>query len=279
MDATADNDGTGTAATNVVTLIGSNRKDVFMASNIADGTSMNKLSGNGGDDELTGGTGKDSLNGGAGADELTGGAATDLFVFNADSDSQVSFKEEEDGSFTAQGYDEITDFVSGTDKLHFSKELYAIVTGGEIVGTNIAISDGFKASTEWTGWHAVDTDGNPATTGAGTTIDTTSIDGTAITRGGPSDGGAGDLRDFIGDGKGLFLTSATTTGGGFGGGNVTRTFKNGIAAISDTTAGSQGLWLLIDTDKDGDFDADTDMVIFLSSTAPPTFVAADITSA
>ena len=203
----------------------------------------------------------------------TGG--TDLFVYNAASESQVNFKkgEDDDGNttYTAEGFDTITDFTSGTDKLHLSKALHAIATAGEIVGTD-AISNGFKAVGEWAGWHAVDTDGDAATDG---NTDTTTIDGTAIARGGPSDGGAGDLRDFIGDGKGLFLTSTSTTGT-FG--DVTRTHKNSIAAITDSTTGAEGTWLLIDVDADGDFDATTDMVIFLAGSGATFAPGTDLSS-
>ena len=259
---------TGLPASGDIEMIGGSGKDVFTGNIGAD-----ELMGNGGDDTLAGGGNNDELTGGAGADELTGGDGQDKFVYGAASESQVSFKENEDGTFTAQGYDMIEDFVTGAagDTLHFSKALHAIVTAGEIVGTE-AISNGVKAADEWTTWKPVDTDGDPTTTGAGSTTATSSIDGTAITAGGPSDGGAGDLRSFIGDGKGLFLTSTTSTGT-FG--SITRNHKNSIAVINQTTTDDQGTWLLFDIDADGNFDADTDMVIFLSGAAPVTFAPAD----
>ena len=266
--------------TGIMRLIGSNQDDTLTAGNAAQtATARNTLIGNGGDDTLTSGTGGGALVGGAGGDSLVGNdSGTDLFVINAASESQVNFKkgEDDDGNttYTAEGFDTITNFTSATDKLHLSKALHAIATAGEIVGTD-AISNGFKAVGEWAGWHAVDTDGDPATTGAGNTTDTTTIDGTAIARGGPSDGGAGDLRDFIGDGKGLFLTSTSPTGT-FG--DVTRTHKNSIAAITDSTTGAEGTWLLIDVDADGDFDAATDMVIFLAGSGTTFAPGTDLSS-
>ena len=265
-------------STSKVTLIGSQADDVLTAGDFAQTLiDRNTLLGNGGDDMLTAGAGGGALVGGAGGDMLTGAGGTDLFVYNAASESQLSFKkgEDDDGNttYTAEGYDTISEFTSATDKLHLSKALHAVVTAGQIVGTD-AISNGVKAATEWAGWMNVDTDGDPNTTGAGTTTSTTSIDGDAnegVDGGDPADGGAADLRSFIGNGKGLFLTSATSTGT-FG--SITTTYKNSIAMISQTTAGDQGTWLLFDIDGDGDFSLADDMVIFLSGAAPVTFAAA-----
>ena len=266
-------------ATAALRLIGSEQDDMLTAGSFAQtATSRNTLIGNGGDDTLVAGAGGGALVGGAGADMMTGAAGTDLFVINSHSESQVNFKkgEDDDGNtiYTAEGYDTIAEFTSGTDKLHFSKALHAIVTAGQIVGSD-AISNGYKAANEWAGWAAVDTDGDPATTGAGSTTDTTSIDGTAIARGGPSDGGAGDLRDFIGSGKGLFLTSTTATNT-FG--STTTTYKNSIAVIDDNTSGEEGLWLLVDVDGDGDFNAEDDMVIFLARSGTTFAPGTDLSS-
>ncbi len=266
-----------------VRLVGSNHGDKLTSGDFNNGDSVtlairarNTLEGNGGNDELTGGAGRDILVGGAGADELTGGGADDRFVYNAASESQVSFSRNRDDSsiYDAKGYDVITDFVTGTDHLHFSKALHAIVTGGQQVdvGGNTTIADGIKVgATEWAGWKPVDNDGTPG----GPTTSTTSIDGDGKGRndggnGGTPDGGAANLFDFINDGRGLFLTSNTSTGT-FG--TTTTTYKNSIAVISQTGTNSKdeadgaGTWLLFDIDADGNFDADTDMVIFLAGTA------------
>ena len=311
---TGDATSNGGAATRV-RLAGSDHKDTLTAGDF-DGaavTARNVLMGNGGNDMLTGGEGKDLLNGGAGADELDGGdggnPAEDRFIYNAASESQVTFSRNADDSsiYDAKGYDVITGFTTGAggDKLHFSKALHAIVTAGEQVtgvtgyipgtetpaspnaGVNytnvVTIANGIKTADEWVGWRLADRDGDA--TNARTAI--TSIDGDAIETGtGITTSGATNLHEFIGDGRGLFLTAVTSTGGTFGA--TTRTFKNSIALITQDTGTANsydegdGLWLLIDVDKDGDFDAETDMVIFLAgSTAAvaPTFAAAtDISS-
>ena len=297
VDASAN---TGASATQV-RLVGSNHDDKLEAGDfnptgdrVAD---RNMLTGNDGDDELTGGTGRDVLIGGAGADTLSGGdggtPADDRFVYNAASESQVSFSRNEDtpSIYDAKGYDVITDFATGSDHLHFSKALHAIVTGGQQAtapaGAEIApqigntaitapttIADGIKmGAAEWGGWNQVDhdRDRDPADI-----ISTVSIDGTAVglnATGGidASNTGASNLFEFIDNGRGLFLTTTTSTGP-FG--TTTTTYKNSIAMISQTATNSedeseneQGTWLLFDIDADGNFDADTDMVIFLAGTA------------
>ncbi len=284
-----------------VRLVGGNHKDTLTSGDFAGATAIttrNVLMGNGGDDTLNGGDGMDLLNGGAGADTLDGGdtagGATDVqdrFIYNAASESQVSFSRNKDDSsiYDAKGYDVIQGFTSGTDKLHLSKALAAAATAGQIVGTE-TISDGIKLANEWAGWKPkhVDDDGNPATpstdddgtAGTDTPVSTTSIDGNSV----DNDGGARNLFDFIGDGKGLFLTSVTSTGGTFG--NTTRTFKNSFALVNQTAAtndedSSPGTWLLIDVDSDGNFDGDADMVIFLeghSGTPAVAFLGTDISS-
>jgi len=290
-----------------VRLVGSNHDDELTSGdfNNSDSTTLairarNTLEGNGGDDELTGGAGRDIIVGGAGADTLMGGVQEDRFVYNAASESQVSFSRNSTDSsiYDAKGYDVIEDFATTTDKLHFSKALHAIVTAGDqatltgannLAGTtntadNATIANGIKMdAAEWTGWKPVDNDGTPG----GPTTSTTSIDGDGKGRndgdnGGTPDGGAANLFDFINDGRGLFLTSTTSTGT-FG--TTTRTYKNSIAVISQTGTNSkdehegQGTWLLFDIDADGNFDAETDMVIFLAGAASTTFApGTDITS-
>ena len=61
------------------------------------------INGGTGNDILRGGGGNDTLAGGAGNDQLVGGGGADIFVFDAPS----------------WGYDQIFDFVSGTDRLDF----------------------------------------------------------------------------------------------------------------------------------------------------------------
>ena len=283
-----------------VRLAGSDHDDVLTAGDF-DGTpgsplavtARNVLMGNDGNDMLTGGAGRDLLNGGAGADTLSdgdnvaggGSEVEDRFIYNAASDSQVTFSRNADDSsiYDAKGYDVITDFTTGAtgDKLHFSKALHAIVTAGEqvtgitgnIAGTTTsatdAIANGIKAANEWVGWRLANRDDDAATALSAITI----IDGDAVGSDGSAtfdatDTGASNLFDFIGNGRGLFLTATTSTGT-FG--STTRMYKNSIAVINQTGTNSDdqtddtaGSWLLFDIDGDGNFDADTDMVIFLA---------------
>ncbi len=270
-----------------VRLAGSDHKDELTAGDF-DGTAgsplaltaRNILMGNGGDDTLTGGAGRDILNGGAGADKLSGGDTdgsdvNNRFVYNAASESMVTFSRNKDNSsvYDAKGYDVIMDFTTGTDHLHFSKALHAIVTAGNVRapeewggGTGTGLN-----SLTGSGWKPVDDDGTPG----GDSTATVSIDGdgtgrttaTGAETDDDPDGGAANLFDFIGDGKGLFLT--TVVGPTTDQGSTTRTVKNSIAMINQTATNSsdetsgEGTWLLFDIDADGNFDADTDMVIFL----------------
>ncbi len=64
------------------------------------GTSSDTLFGGTGDDTIDGGAGTDRINGGAGNDRLTGGKQADTFVFHRDA-----------------GFDVITDFVNGEDRI------------------------------------------------------------------------------------------------------------------------------------------------------------------
>jgi len=85
------------------TLVGTEAKDTLT------GTSASEtMDGKGGNDVINGGAGNDILIGRDGIDSLTGGAGTDTFRFYAATDS------------AAGAYDTITDFVSGTDKIHLA---------------------------------------------------------------------------------------------------------------------------------------------------------------
>ncbi|WP_095198247.1 beta strand repeat-containing protein [Mesorhizobium carmichaelinearum] len=85
------------------------------------------LSGGQGNDTLTGLDGKDTLIGGAGADTMTGGAGADTFVIGAGESTPVIGGSGNAG--TISGYDIITDFVAGTDKLTLPGTLVAATAG------------------------------------------------------------------------------------------------------------------------------------------------------
>ncbi|NEQ38756.1 MAG: beta-propeller fold lactonase family protein [Okeania sp. SIO3I5] len=77
---------------------------------IIDGLGGNDvLTGNDGNDTLTGGNGNDKLNGGKGEDVLTGSAGKDSFIFTHINQTET---------------DEITDFVSGEDKIVLDKSAF-----------------------------------------------------------------------------------------------------------------------------------------------------------
>jgi autotransporter-associated beta strand protein len=106
---------TAVGATIVFTVNGSTGIDVIKGGL---GTT-NILNGNAGADQLVGGSLADTINGGTeadkirgdgGADSLTGGAGADVFKFRNVSDSGIG-----------ASADTITDFVSGTDRLNFSR--------------------------------------------------------------------------------------------------------------------------------------------------------------
>ena len=77
------------------------------------GSALNDtLNGGAGADTLIGGGGDDRLLGGLGKDVLTGGLGGDTFVFN-------------DLPASSSNYDTLTDFVSGSDRLEFSRTVFA----------------------------------------------------------------------------------------------------------------------------------------------------------
>ena len=75
------------------------------STNIA--TSINGLQGT---DTLIGGNGADTFDGGSGADTMTGNNGADIFKWISSGDT--------DSGLTESTADKITDFVSGTSKLH-----------------------------------------------------------------------------------------------------------------------------------------------------------------
>ncbi len=279
-----------------IRLVGSHHDDMLTAGDFAGGTtvrSRNTLTGNRGDDTLTGGEGQDILIGGAGADMLKGFRANsetaqrDIFVYNATSDSQLDFVRNRDGDFEARGYDIITGFDSGTDptddRIMLSKALFADLSGN--IKNTIATSDG-----DWNDWMRVDNDGQAGGESTPTTFIDGDGNGRTIATGAETentpDGGAASLYDFIGSGNGFFEStepveddSALDTDVG----SATRTAKYSIAVVRqdmgtlNTAEDGDGLWVLFDVDKDGDFDEDTDMVIFLAGVISVTgFIGDDL---
>lgn len=88
------------------------------------GSGADTLYGGDGNDVLNGGDGNDIFYGGAGSDTLTGGLGADVFFYKTLGDSLYPN--------TPQSLDEITDFSSGTDTIHFS------LAGSNVDASNFA---------------------------------------------------------------------------------------------------------------------------------------------
>ncbi|MYE98853.1 MAG: hypothetical protein F4234_01470 [Gammaproteobacteria bacterium] len=208
-----------------------------------------ELLGGSGKDILTIGTGGGEIYGGLGGDELTAGTGDDIFIIDDASESRASVRG--NGTLSLSGVDTITGFTPGDastgDRIDLSRGLLNALNG--------AIKD---TAAEWDDWM---TDGNGASP-------ITNIDNDAVDRAN-ADLSAASLEAFIGNGNGLFESERTLTTGqpGFSEvGDNTVTDKYSIAVVAQTAdnSGTQGLWLLFDVDGNGDFDADSDMVIFLA---------------
>jgi Ca2+-binding RTX toxin-like protein len=91
----------------------------------------NQLDGGVGNDTLMGGSGNDLLKGGSGNDRLTGGAGSDRFIY----DTNAVFTAD------AVGTDQITDFVSGTDKIVLDKTTFTAL--GSVVGGGFNLAKEF----------------------------------------------------------------------------------------------------------------------------------------
>jgi Ca2+-binding RTX toxin-like protein len=92
------------------------------ANTITGNTGNNVLLGGVGLDVLSGGDGNDTLNGGANNDNLTGGLGDDVFVFST--------------AAGALNNDVVTDFTTGSDKLHFENAIFtAIGVAGAFAAT------------------------------------------------------------------------------------------------------------------------------------------------
>ncbi|PBB23332.1 MULTISPECIES: Ig-like domain-containing protein, partial [unclassified Mesorhizobium] len=85
------------------------------------------INGTAGDDAITGTSGSDTINGLAGADTMTGGAGADSFIIGTGESTPVIGGSGNAG--TISGYDIITDFVAGTDKLTLPGTLVAATAG------------------------------------------------------------------------------------------------------------------------------------------------------
>ena len=231
--------GDGSPLAQALELVGGSGKDMFTG-----GAEADKLTGNGGTDTLVGGDGTDTITGGAGGDTMTGGAgAEDTFKYGSASESQVTFSDK-----GMSGFDTITDFVSGTDKIALGKTLYEKLQG---------------TLREYTGDDAIDVsdtaDPDPTDDSLKAFLDSFKGDGVFESRGTPVDGAIND--------KGELMKHSIAT--------VTETYWSTAPVVDDpdtaTDESADGVsairtWVLIDVDGDGDFDASVDMAIALTGT-------------
>jgi VCBS repeat-containing protein len=116
------------------------------------------LSGDSGDDEVSGGDGDDSLEGADGADLLTGGEGSDYLSGGLGLDVLTGGIGDDVFAFQSisGGADEITDFVSGSDRLRISAEGFG---GGLSAGGTVSLVSGTDpAASEANGQFLYDTD-------------------------------------------------------------------------------------------------------------------------
>ncbi|MGL5447006.1 MAG: DUF4214 domain-containing protein [Rhabdaerophilum sp.] len=122
-------------ATNGIKITGGTAADDItgsaQADNIIGGAGNDKLTAGAGADTVVGGDGNDTIDGGQGADTATGGAGTDTFSFAATAAANTN-------GATFGTFDNITDFVVGTDKLQFSG--VADVISGQQAGVQAAVT-------------------------------------------------------------------------------------------------------------------------------------------
>ena len=125
---------------------------VINLSQVVGGSSGYTLLGGNAGDTLIGGGSADRLIGGDGKDVLTGGNGSDTFVFNFLPTSNT-------------GFDTITDFVNGTDRLEFAKSVFASLDNltsarAFVVGSQAATEDQHLIYNRTSGMLSYDADGS-----------------------------------------------------------------------------------------------------------------------
>jgi Ca2+-binding RTX toxin-like protein len=117
---------------------GSEGKDQLVSIENLIGSSFNDaLFGNGEANRLVGGDGNDTLNGRGGDDTLVGGFGNDMLVGGAGADTFVF-----DAALGKGNYDTVQDFVSGTDKIALSPQIFgAFYTPGAIAADAFYLGD------------------------------------------------------------------------------------------------------------------------------------------
>lgn len=118
--------------------------------NIKGSGTDNSLNGGAGNDTLSGGDGNDSLSGNGGNDTLIGGSGENTLTGGAGSD-QFTFTQMQ--TIFTPCVDQITDFVSGTDKLAFSKAVFGGLSTA--VGGNVSTEFTNAAQAATTAQHLI----------------------------------------------------------------------------------------------------------------------------
>jgi ELWxxDGT repeat protein len=95
------------------------------ADTLTGGAGDDKLNGKSGADRLIGAEGNDTLNGGKGNDYLQGGLGNDILTGGAGKDV-FAFDQ---AIYAVDNIDVITDFVSGSDKIQLSQNIFSALTG------------------------------------------------------------------------------------------------------------------------------------------------------
>ncbi len=231
------------------------------ADNFTGGGGGDEIEGNGGDDMLIGGGGDDEIEGGAGGDKLTGGDGNDKFQYSSASDSQVAWT----ATGVMYGFDTIEDFRSGNDQISLGRALFNGLHSQS--GATIKAVAGQRNAPADRAIHSYDDD--------------------AAANGTSTFATANSLREWLGDGRGVF---ESTSGSGLAASTtqhaittVTETYfrelretdgdpasaTGAIDRDGDGTNDAIGLyrtWVLIDVNADGDFNASVDMAIALTGT-------------
>lgn len=108
--------------------LGNDTIDAGDGNDIARGGKDNdQISGGAGNDLLSGDLGNDTLIGGSGSDTLTGADGADLFKFAA-------------GDTASTGFDVITDYTHGTDKIALGFSVGAVLTGADQTSLSAGVS-------------------------------------------------------------------------------------------------------------------------------------------
>ena len=191
---------------------------------------------------------------GAGGDMLTGGGDADVFKYTSASQSQVAWT----ATGVMYGFDTITDFTSADDDISLGRTLFNGLHSQTSANLRTVDGDRREATAANRAIHSYDDDANAD---GSTTFAT-----------------ANSLRDWLGNGNGVF---ETVTGSGL----TAATTQHAITIVNETdfrtlradddpagaidrdcdrindAIGLYRTWILIDVNANGDFDASVDMAI------------------